>query len=90
MNAESLDALNEVSETVDDFHVARDGLQAEVSQVLELWLMRPKSTREGDPQATSDLPALVAAPAFERAPSDETYGSQTTTLRHLHPQIDRT
>jgi hypothetical protein len=28
LNAASLDALNDVSETVDDFHVARDGLQA--------------------------------------------------------------
>ncbi|MGJ0508830.1 MAG: hypothetical protein ACR652_17225 [Methylocystis sp.] len=35
LNAESLDALNEVSETVDDFHVARDDLQAEVAKVLQ-------------------------------------------------------
>lgn len=35
LNAASLDALNDVSETVDDFHVARDGLQAEVAQALQ-------------------------------------------------------
>jgi hypothetical protein len=35
LNAASLDALNDVSETVDDFHVARDDLQAEVAQVLQ-------------------------------------------------------
>ncbi|MCW2319155.1 hypothetical protein M2322_004724 [Rhodoblastus acidophilus] len=34
LNAASIDALNDVSETVDDFHVARDGLQAEVAQML--------------------------------------------------------
>jgi len=35
LNASSLDALNDVSETVDDFYVARDGLQAEIAQVLQ-------------------------------------------------------
>jgi hypothetical protein len=35
LNLASLDALNDVSETVDDFHVARDGLQAEVAQALQ-------------------------------------------------------
>jgi hypothetical protein len=35
LNAASLDALNDVSETVDGFHVARDGLQAEVAQALQ-------------------------------------------------------
>lgn len=35
LNAASLDALQDVSETVDDFHVARAGLQAEVTQALQ-------------------------------------------------------
>ena len=35
LNTSSLDALNDVSETVDDFHVARNGLQAEVAHVLQ-------------------------------------------------------
>jgi hypothetical protein len=35
LNAASLDALNDVSETVDDLYVARNGLQAEVAQVLQ-------------------------------------------------------
>ncbi|KRR11427.1 hypothetical protein CQ12_40330 [Bradyrhizobium jicamae] len=35
LNAASLDALNDISETVDDFHVARDGLQVEVAQALQ-------------------------------------------------------
>lgn len=35
LNVASLDALNDVSETVGDFHVARDGLQTEVAQKLE-------------------------------------------------------
>ncbi|MGE0524900.1 MAG: AAA family ATPase [Variibacter sp.] len=35
LNAASLDALNDVSETVDDFHVTRDGLQVEVALQLE-------------------------------------------------------
>lgn len=35
LNAASFDALNDVSETVDGFHVARDGLQAEVAQALQ-------------------------------------------------------
>ncbi|MXN51447.1 ATP-binding protein [Shinella sp. AETb1-6] len=35
LSAASLDALNDVSETVGDFHVARDGLQAEVAQALQ-------------------------------------------------------
>jgi hypothetical protein len=35
LNAASLDALSDVSETVDDFHVARDGLQEKVAQQLE-------------------------------------------------------
>ncbi|MDI2076558.1 ATP-binding protein [Bradyrhizobium sp. Mp27] len=35
LNAASLDALNDVSEAVDDFHVPRDGLQAEVAQALQ-------------------------------------------------------
>lgn len=35
LNVASLDALNDVSETVGDFHVARDGLQAEVAQALQ-------------------------------------------------------
>lgn len=35
LNAASLDALNDVSETIDDFHVARDSLQAKVAQALQ-------------------------------------------------------
>lgn len=34
LNSASLDALNDVSETIDDFHVARDSLQLEVEQKL--------------------------------------------------------
>lgn len=35
LNAASLEALNDVSEKVDDFHVMRDGLQEKVAQKLE-------------------------------------------------------
>lgn len=35
LNAASLDALNDVSETVDEVHVARDGLQEKVAKQLE-------------------------------------------------------
>ncbi|WP_247284278.1 MULTISPECIES: AAA family ATPase [unclassified Bradyrhizobium] len=35
LNASSLDALNDVSETVDDFHVAREDLQTKVSVALQ-------------------------------------------------------
>jgi len=34
LNSASLDALNDVSETIDDFHVVRDSLQLEVEQKL--------------------------------------------------------
>ncbi|MCR6732847.1 MAG: AAA family ATPase [Afipia sp.] len=36
LNVASLEALNDVSETVDEFHVPRDGLQEEVTRQLEL------------------------------------------------------
>lgn len=93
LNAASLDALNDVSETVDDFHVMRDALQEAVAEQLQKHRVVSIGGLPGC--GKSAVLKHFAAKAAESGPilflkNDRLQGTSWTTfatalgLRHIH------